>query len=761
MLNNIIGLDLHIHSYASKYKEPTYENGESYVEHSTKENIGVLLGKLIERKITLFSITDHNRYDIDLYKTIINQLKLEKYQALKLLHGIEFDVKLDETKRPAHIIAIFNVQDEADMNNISSVLSKNMLMNKNDFYKKEIFETLLKKIGLETILIVHQRCSLERDNGKYNSLSESVSNPYEIIEIGYINALEYQKPNIEGILKDNLKKVTSDVALITGSDCHDWRYYPKHDMNSKENNDYFSKCKILPSFKGLLLGLSSSKTRFNRRDSVNSSYLKSFNINRKEIPLDSSINVIIGENGSGKSTLFNILSGSKLQPYIKTLQKENAIEINSGPDVNAIKQAELIEKFQKNELFQSEEYYDDVDTAAFENKYRDFNKQLKNNIEAKIRKNKTIQDLQQKNFKINLECEENTTLYVSATSDKLSEIENEHTKHRKQLNTILTALIEEYNDRYYNATLQKHLFEAIKHLKFVYDEVEKEENKVYLSNKVTNVIKAKINDYALDIEKLSTSKDQEIIDYQTNKSTFSEAICNAIKEKCIVEKLIEFPAKIVGESVKRYNGYVFTRETNYNNCDVREKFLEMMFVKEYRDIDKVQNIQNKEELKKAILSCTQVEKIDEVWTSNYNKFLSWAKEKRSYIKEESTDDSIGNTLGEMSLAYYKFQTSENQKWDVLMIDQPEDNISNYRIADKLITYFNRIRKNKQLILVTHNPLLVVNLDADNILYLKKVNNTINVTSGCLEDEENDILNIVASTLDGGKEMIEKRLKIYG
>lgn len=375
MLNNIIGLDLHIHSYASKYKEPTYENGESYVEHSTKENIGVLLGKLIERKITLFSITDHNRYDIDLYKTIIDQLKLEKYQALKLLHGIEFDVKLDETKRPAHIIAIFNVQDEADMNNISSVLSENMLMNKNDFYKKEIFEALLKKIGLETILIVHQRCSLERDNGKHNSLSESVSNPYEIIEIGYINALEYQKPNIEGILKDNLKKVTSDVALITGSDCHDWRYYPKHDMNSKENNDYFSKCKILPSFKGLLLGLSSSKTRFNRRDSVNSSYLKSFNINGKEIPLDSSINVIIGENGSGKSTLFNILSGSKLQPYIKTLQKENAIEINSGPDVNAIKQAELIEKFQKNELFQSEEYYDDVDTAAFENKYRDFNKQ--------------------------------------------------------------------------------------------------------------------------------------------------------------------------------------------------------------------------------------------------------------------------------------------------------------------------------------------------------------------------------------------------
>ncbi len=37
MLNNIIGLDLHIHSYASKYKEPTYENEESYVEHTIKK----------------------------------------------------------------------------------------------------------------------------------------------------------------------------------------------------------------------------------------------------------------------------------------------------------------------------------------------------------------------------------------------------------------------------------------------------------------------------------------------------------------------------------------------------------------------------------------------------------------------------------------------------------------------------------------------------------------------------------------------------
>ena len=118
----------------------------------------------------------------------------------------------------------------------------------------------------------------------------------------------------------------------------------------------------------------------------------------------------------------------------------------------------------------------------------------------------------------------------------------------------------------------------------------------------------------------------------------------------------------------------------------------------------------------------------------------------------------------MSLVYYRFQTNEDNDWDVLMIDQPEDNISNNRIAEKLLVYLNRNRNQKQLILVTHNPLLVVNLDADNIIYLSKTNDTINALSGCLEYENDskkeNILKIVADTLDGGKEMIEKRLKIY-
>lgn len=81
----------------------------------------------------------------------------------------------------------------------------------------------------------------------------------------------------------------------------------------------------------------------------------------------------------------------------------------------------------------------------------------------------------------------------------------------------------------------------------------------------------------------------------------------------------------------------------------------------------------------------------------------------------------------------------------------------------MLSYFNSIRNKKQIIMVTHNPLLVVNQDVDHVIFVRKTADRIDVVSGCLEQEgENgNILEIVASNMDGGKESIEKRLRVYG
>ena len=69
---------------------------------------------------------------------------------------------------------------------------------------------------------------------------------------------------------------------------------------------------------------------------------------------------------------------------------------------------------------------------------------------------------------------------------------------------------------------------------------------------------------------------------------------------------------------------------------------------------------------------------------------------------------------------------------------------------------------RQVIMVTHNPQFIVNLDVDNLIYLSMVDNQLCVQSGALEyaDEDTDILKIVADTIDGGLESIRKRWKRY-
>ena len=78
----------------------------------------------------------------------------------------------------------------------------------------------------------------------------------------------------------------------------------------------------------------------------------------------------------------------------------------------------------------------------------------------------------------------------------------------------------------------------------------------------------------------------------------------------------------------------------------------------------------------------------------------------------------------------------------------------------MIDYFNSVRDTKQVIFVTHNPLLVVNLDVDNVIDITKDRkNVLSIKAGCLEDD--DLLEVVSESLDGGKEAVERRLKVYG
>lgn len=117
----------------------------------------------------------------------------------------------------------------------------------------------------------------------------------------------------------------------------------------------------------------------------------------------------------------------------------------------------------------------------------------------------------------------------------------------------------------------------------------------------------------------------------------------------------------------------------------------------------------------------------------------------------------------MSLAYLRYFIQNDDEHPVVFLDQPEDHISNQHISQELIEYFDQIRYEKQVFIVTHNPLLVVNLDVDQVIFLRKTNNRIEFVSGPLEmdDANGNMLEIIASNMDGGREAIKKRMQIYG
>ena len=69
------------------------------------------------------------------------------------------------------------------------------------------------------------------------------------------------------------------------------------------------------------------------------------------------------------------------------------------------------------------------------------------------------------------------------------------------------------------------------------------------------------------------------------------------------------------------------------------------------------------------------------------------------------------------------------------LDQPEENLDNESVFDLLVPYIRRAKKERQVILVTHNPNLAVVCDAEQIIHttMNKKKSTIRYAWGSLED----------------------------
>lgn len=118
--------------------------------------------------------------------------------------------------------------------------------------------------------------------------------------------------------------------------------------------------------------------------------------------------------------------------------------------------------------------------------------------------------------------------------------------------------------------------------------------------------------------------------------------------------------------------------------------------------------------------------------------------------------------GQKGIVLMKLLLRLDKSTDPLLIDQPEDNLDNKSVYDQLVEEFKRIKQRRQLLIATHNPNLVVNTDAEQIIvaeYRKKEKTGyISYTAGSIEDK--DVREKICRILEGGKDAFINRERRY-
>ena len=126
-------------------------------------------------------------------------------------------------------------------------------------------------------------------------------------------------------------------------------------------------------------------------------------------------------------------------------------------------------------------------------------------------------------------------------------------------------------------------------------------------------------------------------------------------------------------------------------------------------------------------------------------------------------DSMSPGTKGLALLTLYLQLNEHDRRP-LLVDQPEENLDNQSIYDNLRIFFRDVKKRRQIIMVTHNPNLVVNTDADQIIVTKITENeegevpTLSVSSGAIENPK--IREKICDILEGGTEAFKTREDRY-
>lgn len=750
-------IDFHIHSPYSLKKTPTDKSTEYLKEiekdkkwwFENEEEANKIFTEdfkkfIDESELEIVSISDHNYFSASLYKS------LNKISNLKIFPAAELDIK--ESERTIHILIIFS--DKNDNEKLSEIEDKiNELYKTDNVYPKlsnviEVFKSF-------KILLIPHTIEKDQKHGIYfwdEENNETVKNikfwDFDAFDGGH-KEWEHLKIN----LADDVKKLTEKFEdnpcnILQFSDLHNIRNFKNYGIKVERCG-----CTLIKStgdFNAIPWCLLNGKTRicntkdhdYKKNKFIKRVFLQIENKNKKEVFSD---NIFFSERYT--TFIGNISSGKSLILHSIFEHKKNKTKKWNNYKNFTVKKVKFYNY--KDEMLNEDEI---IESVYFSEQNKLIENIMSDNVES---------------LKIKLSETEDSETYKNNLRKNKKELEdifslNEISEFKFKLEDLIKEIDKSKNDSYKYRDLNKIKDEFDNNIKTIKADLDSLE-------KISKVELYSWNEHEKEIINILIKKLKSLTDIKK----IEIEICGRI--------LLKNEISTKGQHLKDFKTYIFKRVKIFNKIqkillntdDWKSKkyningktytfwslipitlsrivfidFLENLFKEKFTNIENTMNKILKEKYK-----------------TNLNTLLPKSFEKKYKIieKDDITKNEINlnnKSEGYQSTVFLEILLSKIiDNKNIIVIDQPEDNINNSDIYKKICSILIN-QFNKQIIFTTHNANMVVNGDSEIINKIECNDEKINIKKIYIEDPSKmkDICNI----LEGGKEAFRKRWRSYG
>lgn len=807
-------IDLHIHTQVGR----VYNNKDEKKDTGKYYNIQNLIKRNQINNLKLISITNHNI--INVVELLKATYASQKY-GTNVIPGIELDVFIHSNNR-YHIIVIFS--ESVDIINISNKLDKIIEKNGNNCLTLDDLFVLIQ--GTECVIIPHgckNPHGFKPTKEDEIDINDAINLVNIITSSASMNVLfEHTKPYFSESFKSNLIEKSKrkwlsiqemeELAKRVGVEYvgSDYRFC---NLPIKKEDRILTKIWANPTFRGLQISCIFPSERIRAENNIVTrvNYLSKIEIfkskffSKSTILLSSGLNSIIGESASGKTALLdivtsqlkgiNVVKDKDYSDLCKDLNvkfyNQDGYELKKG-DINIVVAENLYDSIRtahdtgdNKEILKLFNFTENNESFVIEKYRENLQKYIKNNndiINSKKEGKSNFTDIKERNNVLLINSIDNNLefiidiplfkdIQVVKKYDEVNKLLNKYLSNFEQIKDETKMIKLKLLDLKISNQLETKILEAEKEIirikKIIANNLKKMQLKEIIFNKLSNIVSLSNNKINQKNAYIQNTKKKIYEDSENLINNIKVIKVNQMKNESIN---LDFPENAIIDELKGKNKHQYI-EVEYDNIkdllklDLNTGIFNIKNMKQMLSNYVGKNIIISADIKKIINEIqlngkTPVLRVDEL----INDVIINSKIKIGFPNSERilVSDLTPGLTAKMYIDYLFNVKILDGFNNIVIFDQPENDVDKAFIYDELIPKISNAKFNIQIIITSHEPLLVVNGDSNQIIKAEKNNKIISYKSYKLDEylDSNTVTNVISKYVDGNINAVKNRYEIY-